>query len=385
MTVLFALLLVLAAPDAGRAAAEPVRVSVLSLVEPQRVTLGAPARIATGGGAGEIAPEGTVVERVGASVRIRRGAARGRVAKTVRIGAPGASTALVVEGRNRIARAIAGPVTVSSDGRRLALVAEVDREALVASAVAAEMENETNAAALEAAAIAIRSYLATSRGRHARAGFDVCDTTHCLFSKGVPDGSASNRAAVAAAEATRGRGLVREGRVVAGYYTACCGGETTVPSRAWGGRETGDHRAVSCSWCAASPYFRWQREAPVAGVHAALEALAGWRVASDAEIRLERDADGWLRRAVVRSRGRERALAGEPFRLAIGRRLGWDTLPSARFAAERRGGRYFFSGRGFGHGVGLCLAGALALGRDGASRDEILATYYPAARIASLP
>jgi stage II sporulation protein D len=308
-----------------------------------------------------------------------------RIVESVRLGGNGTSVRLVVEGRQRIERAVDGPVTITSDGRRLRLVAEVDLERLVASVVAAELENESEAAALEAAAVAIRSYIVASPGRHARDGFDVCDTTHCLVSKGVPPPTAAGRAAEAAAAATRGLVLASGRRLVAGYYTACCGGGTTTPNRVWGGRGPELYEPVACDLCADSPYFRWSREAAVAGLHAAVEPLVGWRLRPDAEIRVTADAGGWVRRVAIRSGSREAVETGERFRLAVGRRLGWETLPSSRFEVERRGPVVTFRGRGFGHGVGLCLAGALARARAGESRDAILRAYFPKALPTALP
>jgi SpoIID/LytB domain protein len=70
--------------------------------------------------------------------------------------------------------------------------------------------------------------------------------------------------------------------------------------------------------------------------------------------------------------------------MAVERRLGWDTIPSPRFRIERVASGYRFQGGGFGHGIGLCLAGATERARRGASRDEILGTYFPRARVVPL-
>ena len=44
----------------------------------------------------------------------------------------------------------------------------------------------------------------------------------------------------------------------------------------------------------------------------------------------------------------------------------------------------FFSGRGFGHGVGLCQYGSQGMARQGAVARNILAHYYPGASITKL-
>lgn len=65
------------------------------------------------------------------------------------------------------------------------------------------------------------------------------------------------------------------------------------------------------------------------------------------------------------------------FRFAVGRALGWDKLRSDLYQEEDLGDRLVFRGRGQGHGVGLCQAGAEIMGEQGRSYREILAFYYP--------
>ena len=55
---------------------------------------------------------------------------------------------------------------------------------------------------------------------------------------------------------------------------------------------------------------------------------------------------------------------------------GWSSLRSTDFEIEERPAGYLFSGRGTGHGAGLCQAGAIARARRGESRGAILAHYY---------
>ena len=51
-------------------------------------------------------------------------------------------------------------------------------------------------------------------------------------------------------------------------------------------------------------------------------------------------------------------ISGTDFRMAIGRIGGWQLVKSTAFDVERTGSGYRFRGRGFGHGVGLCVIGA---------------------------
>jgi stage II sporulation protein D len=68
---------------------------------------------------------------------------------------------------------------------------------------------------------------------------------------------------------------------------------------------------------------------------------------------------------------------GESGRLAVGRRLGWDVVPSNNFAMHDEDGEVVLEGEGEGHGIGLCQLGARAMAEAGASFREILGHYFP--------
>ena len=68
--------------------------------------------------------------------------------------------------------------------------------------------------------------------------------------------------------------------------------------------------------------------------------------------------------------------AGE-FRLAVGPHR----VKSALFRVKRRGAAFEFSGRGWGHGVGMCQWGARGMADEGMSWRDILGRYYPGAQL----
>lgn len=74
-------------------------------------------------------------------------------------------------------------------------------------------------------------------------------------------------------------------------------------------------------------------------------------------------------------------MAANEFRATIG----YEQLRSTLFSilAKKESGKevFVFSGKGFGHGVGLCQWGARALGRQGKSYTDILEHYYPRAQL----
>ncbi|NQT00595.1 MAG: SpoIID/LytB domain-containing protein, partial [Planctomycetes bacterium] len=83
------------------------------------------------------------------------------------------------------------------------------------------------------------------------------------------------------------------------------------------------------------------------------------------------------------SNGKIDSLRAEDFRLAIdptGLKL-----KSAICQMVKRGDKWeFSSGRGWGHGVGMCQCGAQGMARKGKNSKQILSYYYPDSRIISI-
>ena len=83
------------------------------------------------------------------------------------------------------------------------------------------------------------------------------------------------------------------------------------------------------------------------------------------------------------SNGKSDFLRAEDFRLAIdptGRKL-----RSAICQIAKRGDKWeFSSGRGWGHGVGMCQCGAQGMARQGKNAKQILSYYYPGSKILTI-
>lgn len=255
---------------------------------------------------------------------------------------------LVVPGK--LERLFRGGLEVYTRGDELMAIVTMDIEVAVASVVAAESLPGAPLEALKAQAVAARSYYVAAP-RHAGDGFDFCDTTHCQFIReahGFPAGrwvSGADPAAQAAAE-TRGMILTYRGVRLPALYSASCGGRTRSLAEAGLPSDNYPYYAVDC------PYCQGQSRA--------------W------ESRLGLD-----QAALLLARGSEGA------RLLTGRKLGWSQVPGNNYELHLEGTTAVLRGRGAGHGVGLCQAGAAALASAGWDFQAILAYYYPNTTLAS--
>jgi stage II sporulation protein D len=255
-------------------------------------------------------------------------------------------------------------------------VETIPLEDYVAAVVPAEM-GRAPAAALEAQAVAARSYTLARLGRHRAEGADLCDGTHCQVFTGLGRITFESRAAV---EATRGLVLVQRGRVIAAPFHAVCGGRTARPADVWDDEENPDLVPVEDDACLGAPGATWtyrlvRRDLPALGSALVFPEVRFFEV-------FGHDVSG--RVSMIRLAapgGRSLVLRGFEFRRRASELWGWDTVRSTDFEVEETRPAYILTGRGTGHGAGLCQAGAIARARRGESREAILGLYYRGATV----
>ena len=238
---------------------------------------------------------------------------------------------------------------------------------------------------LEVQAVVARTYALANRNRHAREGFDLCSTTHCqLFQPSRLKTSRSTATAAAAVRRSAGTVVWHGGAPATAMFHADCGGHTSTSVAAWGGTSRPYLKAVRDDGPAASAHARWSYPIAITAVVDALNTDPRTRVGARLDtIRIvDRDASG--RAATVALHGtQERLVRGEDLRSILTRRFGVRSIRSTLFDVRRDGMSFVFDGRGFGHGVGLCQAGALARIRAGATAADVLRHYYPGTTLRS--
>jgi len=253
-------------------------------------------------------------------------------------------------------------------------------------------------AALEAQAVAARSYAVARLGNTSRT-YDVTANTTDQVYGGV---DAENAVADAAVAATDGLVLTFNGRVVSAPYHSTCGGSTAAPDEIWRSQNEPYLQRVSDRipgtdryYCDIAPRFRWERswraDTLTAIVERYLRSYAQVPPGPIGEVRRV-DVDGETpsgRVAVLwieTSRGRYR-LRGNDIRNVL-RSPSGELLNSTYFSpevvssADGRLTRLTVRGLGYGHGVGMCQWGAIGRARAGQDFRTILRTYFPGTTVA---
>lgn len=257
-------------------------------------------------------------------------------------------------------------------------------------------------AAVEAQAVAARSYAYTRLSRDERSQWDLRASEMDQVYGGA---SAETPFSDAAVERTRGLVLTYAGRVVSAPYHSDCGGTTAAPDEVWSERSDAPYlQRVSDRipgtdrfYCDIFPRFRWTRTFDGAALTAALDrylrayaAVPAGGVGRVRAVQVEGTTPSGRASALVvtTNRGSWR-LRGNEMRFVL-RSGGGEILPSTYLTAESEPagsgtlGRLVLRGTGNGHGIGMCQWGAIGRARAGQDYREILRTYYPGTSVAAM-
>jgi len=282
--------------------------------------------------------------------------------------------------------------TISLNGRRLRGALEIRRQQnqtlLVINLVALEdylrgvLSKEAPdywpPEALKAIAIAARTYALYQRFTKASGDYDV---TGDVMSQDYGGRSEEKAATSRMVSSTAGLIILHQGRLFPTFYHSTCGGMTEH------GRVMGDYDlpplqgGVACTFCSASPFFRWQRRLPKADIAWALRKSAYGPIGAVSDFRVtKRTASGRAQEVTIVGERRTLRLTGFDLRSL----LGFERIRSPLFTVTPVADSFVLDGRGWGHGVGMCQWGAAELARRGFSAREILAYYYPGITFANL-
>lgn len=114
---------------------------------------------------------------------------------------------------------------------KINVVNDVLLEDYIKGVIPYEMSASWHREALKAQAVCARSYADGQRDRHKSSGFDVCNTTHCQVYHGTGRATENSDAAV---DETRGQYLYVDGKKVVGYFFSSDGGATESSVNVWG-------------------------------------------------------------------------------------------------------------------------------------------------------
>jgi stage II sporulation protein D len=269
------------------------------------------------------------------------------------------------------------PLDVMRVGEGLAVINEVPLEEYLVGVLRAEAGEKFPLEALRAQAVVARTYAAYHRMLNAvRPYHIVASTAHQQYAGRVPPGSPI----WGAVRETAGQVLLWEGDVFPAFYHTESGGYTEDPRTVFAARNMPGLKAVRCEFSTGSPHYYWALDVRLTDLAEALRRHDVGVGAVTAVDVTERTPS--LRAATVTVHGTRGSvrLRGNDFR----RMLGYDSFKSTLFAVAVDAQYARFSGRGYGHGVGMCQWGAKGMAEQGHTARQILEFYYPGTALGTL-
>ena len=249
------------------------------------------------------------------------------------------------------------------------VINELGLEDYVRAVVGEEMSSRWPLEALKAQAVIARTYALYRKSKSASSLYDLSATVDSqMFTGDAKD----KQGPAAAARDTADEVLTYGGDVIETVYHSACGGETEKAKDVWD-RDYPYLESQDCSCGKESPYARWEKAFAVKEVERAL-AAGGYPASGTSRIRiLDRSGTGRVKMVKVNTAYGSINIKGIDFR----RLMGYSKLPSTAFEVRKEDSRFIFSGKGSGHGVGLCQWGAKVMADEGKGYREILEHYYP--------
>lgn len=262
---------------------------------------------------------------------------------------------------------------------------ELTLEAYLTGVLLGEMPPSFDEAALEAQAVASRTFVLRQQQAPKHENADVCTESSCCQAYCSPEaareklGDASSQYAEkmrAAVEATDGLVITYGGQLIDAVYFSCSGGATEAAVAVWGGdvpylQSVESPGEEDCA--------RYEDTVTLDA-----EEVRQTLLSAAPEAELDGGPETWFGSVTYTDGGGvdTMVIGGVPFSGTQLRSL--FSLRSARFTVETAGETVTFDTLGYGHRVGMSQYGAEAMAEAGSDFREILQHYYTGVEITDL-
>jgi stage II sporulation protein D len=283
-----------------------------------------------------------------------------------------------------VIRRYRGWIYAFANNGKLTLVNELPLESYLMGVVPCEMGAASPVEALKAQAVAARTYTLTKIGSFSKYGYDVDDTTRCHVYRGADMESSATNEAV---RATSNQILTFGGKPIEAVYATVSGGVTADAREAFGGNgqpylvPVVDLDPKGKPYGSHNKWFAWYLDIPAETMRAKFSEKG---VDFGAIENVEVIGKGPSGRAINIRLTTDKGQFDLNARL-IRDAFGVDTVRSTLFTISKTATGFRIDGKGWGHGVGMCQAGAVGRARAGQKYNQILATYYPGTQLVTVP
>jgi len=251
------------------------------------------------------------------------------------------------------------------------VIEETDLESYLCGVLPYEMSYNWPLEALKAQAVAARTYTLKVLEEKKLPDFDLYSDIRSQVYKGGVDAEDSIKEAV---NSTKGEVLKYNDKLFPTYYHANCGGHTDAPP--WMKKPIKPLQGAKCGYCATSKSAHWtttlsqetvERFMRNNGIQGTLKKIKTGDTYSS----------GRSKTLHIITTKQKAYVQCNDFRMAVG-----STKLKSCFITDING--LTFTGRGYGHGAGMCQDGAKGMALAGKDYKEILNTFYPASDLTTI-
>jgi len=259
---------------------------------------------------------------------------------------------------------------------RIFLINEISIEEYLKGVLPNEISPRWNIEAIKAQAVAARTFAYFYRLKNSGQLYHLkANILSQVYTGKIGENSNFNKGI----KETENEVLIYKGKLIAAYFHSVCGGHTENAEKVWG-KKLPYLRGVPCSYCRGAPYYKWEVSFTEEELIKKLS-KAGYKFTHISAILPEKISSSgrWV---LVKIIGKPTSIVikGNRFRLI----LGAEKLRSTKFRIRRYRRKWVISGRGWGHGVGLCQWGAKKMAELGYKYYQILRYYFRGTKIVKI-
>jgi stage II sporulation protein D len=186
------------------------------------------------------------------------------------------------------------------------------------------------------------------------------------------DGYHKDQVIKQAVEQTRGIFLTYENQPIVAMFDICCGGVT--PSKMSGvdfKQAPYLARSYPCTSCKSYKVYSWHMEYRIDALEARLKKdIPSLKRCKDLIV-AKKDGAGLVKRLSIKAGSGYHSVAGKKIYSIL------DGVKSFCYSVQKKNNKLVFTGRGYGHHLGLCQWGARKMIEEGWDYKNVLLFYYP--------
>ena len=265
---------------------------------------------------------------------------------------------------DRKIRVYQGNISLNLSEGSFRLINEVPLDSYIAGVTEAEAGTKAHLEFYKVQAILARTFALAHINKHVLEGFSLCDQVHCQAYFGKPHDLTISRAV----EVTKGKVVVDQNlNLIVAAFHSNSGGQTANSEDVWG-KSTPYLRSIIDTFSTRMPNSKWQRKMLTEDWLSYLKLKHNFPTdkmeVKEAALNFNQD-----HRKVYLEYNNNKALL---------KNIRQDLQLKSTFFNVTQCGRdsVLFTGKGYGHGLGMCQEGAMRMAKLGYSYTDILNFYY---------